>query len=211
MPRIPSLTEVIEAAIATALDRVHVAIPGVIVSYNAATQTAAVAPSVSLPIRTLEGAPSYMALPTIPDVPVQWPSGGGYFVAFGLVPGDPVVLVFSDVPAGEYLATGNTSDPTDTRRHSMGYPVAIPGGMRPDPKALQSAPVAGVVIGKDGADAQIVIDATDVRIGRGATEPLALGDKVDANIAAIVTALSGASIAVTLPNPSTAAAIAKGK
>jgi hypothetical protein len=219
MPRIPSLQEIIHAAIASHADGVHVALPGRVVSYNPATQTAAVKPSVSIPIRTLEGAPSYEQTPTIPDVPVAWTSGGGCTIALFLAPGDPVMLVFSDVSMGDYLASGADADPLDTRRHSMGHPIAIPGGARPDPHALADAPSSpGVVIGIDGADGQIRIDATGIKLGKTATDFVALAALVDARIetlradlVAVAGAVPFAVPDITVPLASVSATLTKAK
>lgn len=220
MPRIPSLQEIIQSAIASHADGVHVSLPGRVVSYNPTTQTAAVKPTVSVPIRTLEGAPSYEETPTIPDVPIAWPSGGGFLVALFLAPGDPVTLVFSDVAMGDYLATGNDADPLDTRRHSMGHPVAIPGGARPDPRALGDAPSSpGVVIGLDGGEEQIRIDATQIKLGKTATDFVALASLADARIETLRVAINAVATAAAVPPPATlvaplmsvAATIAKAK
>lgn len=189
-----SPVEVIQAALEAAQTEMHVALPGRVVSYDAAKQTAAVQPTVKLPLTTADGEVSYASLPTIPDVPVAWPSGGGFFVAFGLTVGDPVLLVFSDISPADYLATGEDSEPKDTRRHSLGYPIAMPGGARPDTKALKDAPSAGVVIGKDNDEEQILIDADGIKLGKTATVPVVLADKMLAELVKIGTATAGAYV-----------------
>src|SRR5690606_33868177 len=68
-------------------------------------------------------------------------------------------------------------------RHSLGWPVAIPG-LFPDTKPLAADPfsllarAAGMVIGQDGGDSRIEITDSGVKIGADATEYVALASKV---------------------------------
>jgi len=185
--RTPTESEVITTHIDGRMTDVHVAVPGIVLAYNAAEQTADVTVATRIPLQTLSGDNVYDDPVTLPAVPVQWPSGGGYFAAFGLAPGDPVLVVFADIACGEYLETGDVSAPADTRRHSMGYCCAIPGGLRPKTRKLLDAPSVGVVIGEDGGDAQIGITAAGVSLGKGATDKVALNSLVKAAIADLVT------------------------
>jgi hypothetical protein len=206
-----TLSQIIGEAIRTALTWLQVALPGRVKSYDADKGCADIELTVKLPVRSIQDLVSYFTLPLLAGVPVAWPSGGGYFVGMPLAVGDPVFLVFSDTPMGEYLETGEVSEPLDVRRHSLGYPICIPGGARPDKKAIADLPTDGLIIGKDGANTQIKVTATDILIGKGATQHAAIAELVDANIAAIVSALAGASptIPVTLPSASTQATLVK--
>lgn len=214
--RTPSLAEIITAALDSRLEGMHVAIPGRVVKYypkgasGTGTASADVSPAVKLPLRAGEmgGEVSYESLPVFPDVPIAWPSGGGYFVAFPLEPEDPVMLVFSDVAIGDYLSSGKESEPLDTRRHSLGYPVAIPGGARPDPDALADAPTDGAIIGKDGAETQIKLTGTDISLGKGSTDFVALATPTEARLDAIVAELNKVIVAVNGLVPGTAVSIA---
>jgi hypothetical protein len=66
----------------------------------------------------------------------------------------------------------------------------------PDVRFLQSPPSdpGKVIIGKDGGSAQIRISATDIELGAPAGDAVGLASKVDANFAAIKTALGPAAI-----------------
>lgn len=187
MADIYTLPDVIKAAIESHVAGLHVALPGIVEKYDAEKQVADVVIAVRAPMRTLAGDVSYLDFPTLPEVPIAWPSGGGYFAAFPLAKGDPVMLVFSEVATGEYLSNGSKSDPLDTRRHSLGYPVAIPGAARPEPKAIKDAPTTGVVIGKDDAETQIHVGATEIKLGKTATDFVALASLVKAELQALQT------------------------
>jgi hypothetical protein len=180
-----SLKEILDAFAEAFGSELHIAMPGRVVSYNKDAQTAVVEPVCKLPRLALDGSITYLTLPTFPDVKVTWPSGGGFVVAIGLAKGDPVSLIFSQVALGEYLDNGEDASPLDTRRHSLGYPSAIPGGWRPDTQNIKDAPATGVTIGKDDADQQIHISDTDISLGKGATDFAALASLVKSELQAI--------------------------
>lgn len=224
-----TLSDVLEAHREALQRNLHTGMPAVVVSYNPTAKTAAVKPTCQQPVKVTGENPSdeqgftYVELPTIPDVPVAFPSGGGFYVCFPLQPGDSVFLVFSETPMGEWLLNGVTgAKPLDTRRHSLGYPIAIPGGARPDSKAIADSSATDLIVGKDGTDSQIKISATDIQVGKGATQFVALANLVLSELNAIRTAFdthvhveTGASTAVpTTPMGvagSVAATIAKAK
>lgn len=207
--RDPTLAETMRAFVEGHMVDVHVALPGIVVAYNAATQTADIAIATRLPLQTLTGDNVHDDAVTLPSVPVQWPSGGGYFAAFGLAAGDPVTVVCMDIAAGEYLETGEVSAPADTRRHSLGYCFAIPGGARPKTKQLIDAPVVGVVVGRDGADEQIVITDGLIALGKAATDLVALANKTDSAIAAVQSALDTVIAYLNTTGLAVAAGVAK--
>jgi len=223
------MVDVLEAFREAMQRNMHTAMPGVVVSYNHDKKTANVKPTCQQPVKVTGEHPTdeqgftYVELPTIPDVPVSFPSGGGFYVVFPLQPGDAVFLVFSETPMGEYLLNGTVgAKPLDTRRHSLGYPMAIPGGARPDSKAIVDSSATDLIVGNDGTDSQIKVSATDIQIGKGATDFVALASKVLTELNSIrsqfnlhVHVETGAStntptVPMTAPN-SVAATIAKAK
>lgn len=217
--RNPSLAEVIKASNESHAEGMHVAIPGTVVQFypkgptGLGTASADIKPGVKLPLRAGEGGSEvvYEELPTFPDVPISYPSGGGYMFVFALSEGDPVQLLFNDVGIAEYLTAGRTSEPLDTRRHSLGYPTATPGGARPDPKALKDTPAEGAIIGKDDAQTQIKFTPTVIEIGKDATDFVALASLVSTNLTAIALVLNSLVGPGTYTPVAVAATLAKAK
>lgn len=132
---------------------------------------------------------------TIGNVPVIWPRGGGYVMTLPLAAGDFVWLMFSEQALGEWRTTGQTSEPADARRHSIGYPFALPGAF-PDVRPLASADVTNrtskMVIGEDGGNCQIVLDKAAVPnptilLHKDATQFVALANLVQAALDTIKT------------------------
>lgn len=114
---------VVQGWIKKQLDNAHVALPGVIKSYNPTSNRASVKPSGNF--KTKDG--RSLPYPVIYNAPVQFPTGkgGGAGVTFPIAPGDGCLIVFSDESISGYLSgSGNADDP---RKHSMNDAVVIPG------------------------------------------------------------------------------------
>lgn len=168
MPLEPDLTEVLDEVLESwALD-LHTAIPGKIKSYDAAKQTAEVIVQVRTQTPKEDGSLQAEEAPVLPNVPVQWPRGGGYALHFPLAPGDFVLLVFSEAAIGHWRETGQLSDPGDLRRHSISYPVAIPG----------IAPNAGKLTDAPTGEAVLTVGAGVFRVGGASAEMVALANLV---------------------------------
>jgi hypothetical protein len=191
MPLEPTWQEIISEAIESRLLELHTAIPGKVVSYDASTQTAEVTPVVQRAEPREDGGNTLTPLPSIPNVPVQWPRGGGYALHFPLKAGDHVLLVFSEAAIGHWRASGELAPPGDLRRHSLGYPVAIPG-IAPESTPIDgaSSSEARLILGPGGAIA--VGDAAGV----AAAQAVMVVDAFLIALAAGSTAAAGAAVTV---------------
>lgn len=183
----PTLAEVIRGAIESRLLDVHTSIPGKVVTYDPTTQTADVQPTVRRAL-SLEDGVEHEDLPIIPNVPVGWMRGGGFGFQFPLVPGDHVWLVFSEAATGAWRESGDLSDPVDHARHDLSYPIALPV-CAPDSGALPAALGALVSLLSVPAGGTLYLG------GQGPTaDYVALAGKVEAALAALKAAISGAPV-----------------
>lgn len=105
------------------IDNAHVALPGVITSYNPSSNRASVKPSGNFQAKDGRSLP----YPVIYNAPVLFPSGSGgkAAVTFPIQSGDGCLIVFSDESISGYLAGRATPD--DPRKHSMNDAIVIPG------------------------------------------------------------------------------------
>jgi hypothetical protein len=101
----------------------HVAIPGVIESYDNDAITATVKPA----INNLFNDGSRVTAPLIYGVPVCFPRSLSAAITFPLVKGDEVLLVFSEKSLDEWIASGANANPEDNRRFDLTDAIAIPG------------------------------------------------------------------------------------
>ncbi len=175
MPLAPDLSEVLDDVLTSRLADVHTAIPGTIKTYDAAKQTAEVIIQVRAATPNQDGDTVAEEHPVIPNVPVQWPRGGGYALHFPLAPGDHVLLVFSEAAIGHWRATGQVADPGDLRRHSLAYPIAIPG-IAPESSPIGDAPTGMAVLN---------VGSGVFSVGSSSAEFVALANLVSARLDAI--------------------------
>jgi len=156
----PTLAEALAAALDARAAQIHTAVPARVISYDAAAQTADVAPA------TWTGS---TAPPVVPRVPVVWPQGGGGYLVFPLHGGDTGLLVACEADISEWRRTGEEGPAADAAVHHQANAVFIPG-CNPAASTL-SAPAGATVL--DGAG--------DLRLGDGtATNHVAQGEDLNA-------------------------------
>ena len=196
LPR--TLPELIKKAIAGALQDVHVALPGCVVRWDATANLADVQVQVQHPVWDDDNGRTYEDLGTLLGVPVMWPRAGGFVLTLPMAAGDYGLLVFCSSPIGEWRSTGQSSQPVDASRLSIGWPVFIPGAF-PDssPYSVSDPHDSVAILGKDGAPQQIRIGASDIKLGATATIPVGLATPTTTAITALQTEVAaiGAYIA----------------
>lgn len=149
----PTLAQVILEAIESRLVDLHTAIPGIVDSYDAATQTASVKPCIKR--KYSDG--SIVDLPVINKVPVVIPSGGGFFASFPIQKNDSVLLVFSERSLEYWKETGGVVNPGDPRKFHIADAFAIPGGLA-KPSVFTNTDPEKLVIGHKDGNAEIHAD-----------------------------------------------------
>lgn len=174
----------------------HTALPGIIQSYDAATQRADIVPGLNRILPTREGEPVSELMPTLRSVPVVFPGSGDWFVRWPISAGDEVLLVICERDPARWLQTGERADPIDVRAHHLAHAVAIPGlrsrpGKLPPPDGESPALILGH---RTGSTLRIEDDGTVRLTGAADPSPVALSPTLDAVIAAIAGAASGDAI-----------------
>ena len=183
----------------------HVAIPGRVERYDAATQIADVVPLVRHPVPQPDGSYALEDLPVVPSVPVIFPRVGRMFVSLPVSVGDTVQLLVNTAAIGHWRAgSGDVTDPGDLRRQHLAHAVAIPG-LYARSAALGHASATDLVLGDDqgtrvaikpdgtvtittGAGVALKIDADGtVHLGGAAGEAVAMAALVKGNLDALKT------------------------
>ncbi len=141
MERTPA-PEAIADAMRSLMREVWTALPARVLAYDATSSTLTAQP---VPADYLQGVA--VALPTLYDVPVLWPRGGGSFITWPLSVGDRVTLIIGARSLDRYRADGAEGDPQSVRTHDLSDAVALPMGLWPDSGAL-SADATDLVINK---------------------------------------------------------------
>ncbi len=147
---------------------IRVAMPGIIRSWDSATQTA----SVQLAIREKvikNGAEKDTEIPLLVDVPVVMPRAGGFMLAFAPSQGDEVLVIFADLCIDAWWQSGGVQNQDEVRRHDFSDAFAVFGTW--SQKRKPSLPSSGVRLQADGGgtylsvtSGQIELHATSVTV-----------------------------------------------
>lgn len=104
-----NLTDALEFAFEQLLKRMWSCIPGIIESYDPVKKRCRVRPAIN--IRETDGSTSTPS--PIVNVPVVWPSGGGFSLISPLPEGEPVLIQFSQRGITQFKELFSQSDPGD--------------------------------------------------------------------------------------------------
>lgn len=120
---------------------VWTAIPCVIESVNVAAMTVTLQPSIQGKIPNPDGSFNFVDLPVLPDVPLFFPSGGGFTFTFPVKKGDEALAVFSSRCIDSWwqngCPNGNPQPPAEFRMHDLSDAFAFVG-FRSQPRVVAS-------------------------------------------------------------------------
>ena len=102
-----NLTDALRFAFEQLTKNLYISIPGIIDSYNFATKRAIVHPAIK--VITTDG--TAIQHSSIVNVPVIWPSGGGFTIVSPLPKGEPVTIFFSQRGITKFKEVFTESDP----------------------------------------------------------------------------------------------------
>lgn len=183
----PREADFVRDAIRDALVRLHVAFPAIVVSYDAATRRAALQPV----FKARSKAGALLRAPQLQGVPVAFPGGAGGGLTWALAAGDEVIVIVSERRLARWLERGGEVDPWEgadlgvqlPELHRLDDGIAIPAPLSNARAAARPSTTDGVTLEAQGA-APVKLGADDAAAG------VALGDKVDSNLSAIVDKLT---------------------
>lgn len=124
----PDLSDVIRELVESRLAEVHTAMPGRVVSFDAAALTVDVQPLAKQAYTDEEGNRVPAALPIIPGVPVWFPGGAATQITWTITAGDRCWLIFAESSLDASKARPDVADPGDDRRHHLADAWAFVGG-----------------------------------------------------------------------------------
>lgn len=110
---------------------VHTISRGNVVSYDEATKTCEIKLSAKRPVPDGEGGYVFQEIPNIPNVPVAWPSAGGFTLHWPLAVGDSVFLTFDEVDVQRWEDTGEVCEPGWLERFGLSSVLAHPYSRKP--------------------------------------------------------------------------------
>ena len=150
--------EAIPFVVRQEIKKLNTALPGHIISYDEDSRRAEVQGAIHL--RTTAG--EIIERPIIADVPVVWPTGGGFLLRFPLSRGDPVLLVFSQRGLRGFLREHKPAPPDKQGMLSAHDAMAIPG-FGPG-SSITPGSTTGATLQSEDADQMVVIESDRVRL-----------------------------------------------
>lgn len=121
------------------------AMPAIITKVNLAKMTIECQPAIKGSIEHEDGSIESVNLPVLVDVPVVFPSGGGFSITIPLAVGDEVLVVFGARCIDSWWQSGGVQKPAEARMHDLSDGFAIPGP-RSQPNVLPSVSATDLTI-----------------------------------------------------------------
>jgi hypothetical protein len=155
----------------------RVAIPAIVQSFDATTQTVVVRPALLENVR-IAGAQQNVDLGLIADVPVMVYRGGGLSVTLPIQQGDECLLVFADGCIDAWFQSGGVQARIDGRRHSLSDAIAIVG-LGSAPRQLANYSTTAVQIRSDDGQTVIEVGAGEIKVTVNAGNVTVSGQQVN--------------------------------
>jgi len=158
--------------------QIWISLPAKIVSYNDQEQSCVVQPLIQQKVRLLDGTFKDRDMPQFVDLPVQFPSGGGWSITFPLKPGDEGTMEVQSrcidnfwlQPSHAQASASGSWPQAEMRMHDLNDCYFKPGG-RSKPRWLQNVSTTSMQLRSDDgatvidiADGHIILTATTVTI-----------------------------------------------
>ncbi len=140
------------------------AMPGIVKAVDLVAMTLSVQPAIRSTITDEDGNVIAVDLPLLVDVPVVFPSAGGYSITFPIAVGDEVLVVFASRCIDSWWQSGGFQNvPMEARMHDLSDGFAIPGP-RSKPRVLGGISATALQIRKDDGSKFIEIAAGGINI-----------------------------------------------
>ena len=128
-----------ETAFRYALDnkqsQMWTATPAIVTKVNLVLMTLECQPAIKGIVSNEDNTVSYVNLPQLVDVPICFPSAGGFSLTLPIKLGDEVLVIFASRCIDAWWQSGGIAQPMELRMHDLSDGFAIPGP-RSLPKAL---------------------------------------------------------------------------
>lgn len=152
-------------ALASFSKALRVALPCIVVSFDAGKQTVSAQPAIRELNRNQDGKTfSPQALPLLVDVPVTLPRGGPFTLTLPIQPGDECLVIFTDTCFDAWWQSGGTANSEfEQRRHSLADGIAILGPWS-QPRVLSNYSTSSAQLRSEDGTVTIDVAASAVTI-----------------------------------------------
>ena len=134
------------------------AMPCIVDSVDLEKMTISAQPTIQGVVENEDGTTQNVNLPLLADVPIVFPSAGGFLITFPIKVGDEVLVVFAARCIDAWWQSGGIGRPMEARMHDLSDGFAIPGP-RSQPNVVPNISSTAVQIRNDAGTAYIQIEA----------------------------------------------------
>lgn len=103
------------------------AMPGIVKAVDLTKMTVSAQLAIQGVIENEDGSTQSINLPLLVDVPIVFPSAGGFTITFPIAVGDEVLVVFASRCMDSWWQSGGVGRPMEARMHDLSDGFAIPG------------------------------------------------------------------------------------
>lgn len=157
----------------TVSKKIRVAVPGIIQSFDAETQTVTAQIAIRESVEdktTLES--KWVSINVLVDVPIVVPRAGGFSITLPVQAGDECLIIFSDVCVDAWWSNGGVQNQAERRRHDLSDGIALLGCYS-QPRKVSNYSTTNLQIRSD--DGTTMIDMGNGEINLNATTVKANG------------------------------------
>lgn len=148
--------EALRAALDGRQAEMWTALPGIVESFDPAAMTVSVQPAIRGRVTRPDGSVVSVALPLLVDVPVVFPSGGGFTLTFPVAAGDDCLVVFGSRCIDAWWQSGGVQEPLEARMHDLSDAFCVIGP-RSQPRVLSNVSTDDVELRSDDGQACVRI------------------------------------------------------
>lgn len=177
----PDFTETVNILIDRYMSEVHTCMPGEVVDYDAATQTATIKPSLK---RFIAG--DIFAQPLLLKVPIIFPATGTAWLRLPVAAGAKVALHFSESSLNTWWPKGGEVDPDIPTRFTIADAIAVPG-LNAKPNAIVAKGAATSLELVNGSSWVEITAAGKFKLTNGAVDLLQVLDDILGHIIGLST------------------------
>jgi hypothetical protein len=156
-----------ETAMRTALKglqaQIFTSFPAIVQSVDFSEMTLECIPAIKAIQFNFNGTSQFVTMPPLVDVPICFPSGGGFTMTFPLKANDEVLVSIANRCIDSWWQNGGVQQPAEFRMHDLSDGFAIPGP-KSLPKVISDISTTDVELRNDAGDTFLSIGA-DGKIG----------------------------------------------
>lgn len=150
--------------------QVHTCIPGIIRTFDPASQTCSVSPAIKMRIKRPDGTFAFEELPIIVNAPLVFPNAGGFYITLPVQAGDNCLLLFSERALDNWHDLGGVQPPENeavvSRNHDLTDALVL---LAPVPlsESVANYSTVGVSVRNEDNSMRMTVEATKVGLYGG--------------------------------------------